>query len=573
MKYLLNFLLAFCLLAESISQARIDTAKEYKILDDWSKTMESDPKDKWSRLLPSKRFYVYSRLSDLESAKSSINQVVGYYGNANIAWLNGQAELELAATGITKANADSFWYHVVINDSIEIVPWQHPSQFRSNSIGNYAYLGKFASLHKIIKFEIYQTGDYPNRRIIYFNNLYTPTPEIYQARLLYNDPYLFKPFQQHFIPPEKSIMIGGYKIQLIGNTTNPTRVQMKTIPPKSFEWSDSINHIAVSIMPTLLNEIYQVYLRHYTSISSDTVFISNKWNSSAYGPFPQLMVNASYFKKPGNYELIVVAKVPDEFNRTEKPSQASLFFSVKPSSVIQFSTKQVILYTGLLVLIGGSGFFYYRSRNRRQLAKQQQEKEIAMLQLRAVRSQLNPHFMFNALSGIQNLMNKHENIKASDYLSRFARITRQVLKESDQEMNSLQDEIKLLDDYLLMEQLRFGFQYSIQTAGDIDLIHTDIPSMILQPLVENAVKHGVSDLAEKGYVEISIQKETNQLVLLVKDNGKGFSLTDKNTGHGLRLIKERIKIHNKLYPDATILFDTLSIEGYCVCKLELNHWL
>lgn len=181
--------------------------------------------------------------------------------------------------------------------------------------------------------------------------------------------------------------------------------------------------------------------------------------------------------------------------------------------------------------------------------------------------------MFNALSGIQNLMNKNEGNKASNYLSRFARITRHILKESEQDLTSIQDEINLLEDYLLMEQLRFGFQYTITVAESIDRLHTDIPAMLLQPLVENAVKHGVSGLSANGCIEIAILLQGNSLVVKVKDNGGGFSLTDKTDGQGLKLVGERIQLLNKLYPDTTIRFDVLSTEGFCICEIVLNHWI
>jgi len=566
MKPLLSTLLIFGSIFSSVAQPITDTVKQLYHFNEWTSIMETDTKDRWLRYAANEHFQVFNRWTKPLPHQQQLTAVSSFYGNAVLTWLNGQPELELAVAGITKANADSFLYHVVVNDSIEIVPWQHPSVFKTNSKGTYVYIGKFESLHKLIKFEIYYSGKYYDKKTIYYNNLYTPAPVIANARLLYQDPNLFNPHKQHFIPRHKTMAIGGHEWE-------PSSQKRKEIQYRSFDWSDSISHINVYIKPVLLNEMYRVYLRHHSDTHSDTSFISNNWNLSNYSKNPELMINAAYFKRPGNYEIIIAAEVPEDFNQKAIHTQTSLFFSVKPSSLVQFSPKQAILYTGFLMLIGGTGFFYYRGRNKRLFARQAQEKEMATLQLRAVRSQLNPHFMFNALSGIQNLMHKQDSTKASDYLSRFARITRQVLKEADQDMNSLEDEIKLLDDYLLMEQLRFGFQYSIQTAAGIDLLHTDIPSMLLQPLVENAVKHGVSGLAEKGYIEISIQQESGKLVLLVQDNGKGFSLPEKNAGLGLRLIRERIALHNKLYPDTTILFDTLSADGYCVCKLELNHWL
>ena len=128
------------------------------------------------------------------------------------------------------------------------------------------------------------------------------------------------------------------------------------------------------------------------------------------------------------------------------------------------------------------------------------QKEIAKLQLNSIRSQLNPHFLFNALSGIQNLINKNEIDNANKYLSKFARLTRNVL--DDKELISLAQEKALLDDYLQMEQLRFGFNYEINAVENLDLNNIEIPSMLLQPFVENAIKHGIASKNNEGSVEI-----------------------------------------------------------------------
>lgn len=97
--------------------------------------------------------------------------------------------------------------------------------------------------------------------------------------------------------------------------------------------------------------------------------------------------------------------------------------------------------------------------------------------------------------------------------------------------------------------------------------------MLLQPLVENAVKHGVARLAENGYVELSFMPKGNILAIQVKDNGPGFSSHNHSDGHGLKLVQERIQLLNKLYPDTTIRLDVLSTEGFCICQIELNHWI
>src|SRR5690606_5158851 len=199
------------------------------------------------------------------------------------------------------------------------------------------------------------------------------------------------------------------------------------------------------------------------------------------------------------------------------------------------------------------------------------QKNTARLKLTSIRSQLNPHFLFNALAGIQNLMNKNEIDNANKYLSKFARLTRNVL--DDKELISLSQEKTLLDDYLQMEQLRFGFRYEINHVGNLDLDNIEIPSMLLQPFVENAVKHGISQKATAGKITIEFIKQANNLVLTVTDNGNGFDTEKKYNGLGLQLSDSRIALLNRIYKENRF---TLAIQsttnGTTIC-LTLTDWL
>jgi two-component system LytT family sensor kinase len=153
--------------------------------------------------------------------------------------------------------------------------------------------------------------------------------------------------------------------------------------------------------------------------------------------------------------------------------------------------------------------------------------------------------MFNALAAIQNLMNKHDVEGANKYLAKFARLTRSVLDDSNADMISISSEIALLEDYLQMEQLRFGFKYDIYVDEEIDKANIEIPAMLLQPFIENAVKHGVSKLKNDGLISISFTKEGNKLILKVTDNGKGFDVQQAN-GKGIMFSKSRINLFNSI---------------------------
>lgn len=229
----------------------------------------------------------------------------------------------------------------------------------------------------------------------------------------------------------------------------------------------------------------------------------------------------------------------------------------------------LILPVILVVLIIFMAMKLYKKTDESKNAQLQQQ--ISKLQLNSIRSQLNPHFLFNALSGIQNLMNKNEIDNANKYLSKFARLTRNVL--DDKELISLAQEKALLDDYLQMEQLRFGFNYEINAVENLDLDNIEIPSMLLQPFVENAVKHGTSQKAVDGQIIISFNKQANDLVLTVSDNGNGFDTNIKYNGLGLQLSDGRIALLNSIYKENRFILEKQSSSEGTYISLTLTDWL
>ncbi len=168
-------------------------------------------------------------------------------------------------------------------------------------------------------------------------------------------------------------------------------------------------------------------------------------------------------------------------------------------------------------------------------------------------------------------MNKNEIDNANKYLSKFARLTRNVL--DDKELISLSQEKTLLDDYLQMEQLRFGFTYKISHSENFALDNIEIPSMLLQPFVENAVKHGISQKATDGKIIITFSKQANDLVLTVTDNGNGFDTEKKNDGLGLQLSDSRIALLNSIYKENRFILAIQSTTSGTKISLTLTDWL
>lgn len=183
-------------------------------------------------------------------------------------------------------------------------------------------------------------------------------------------------------------------------------------------------------------------------------------------------------------------------------------------------------------------------------------------ELKAIRSQMNPHFIFNVLNSIEAYVVEKDSMSASKLIHKFAALSRIVLENSHSSLVTLSSEVDLLKLYLDLEQERFAFQFSYEIIldEDKDVLIKKIPSMLLQPIVENAVHHGVRHLVDKkGKILILIKKTNNTILVEVTDNGVGFENNKNNkvyTGgsFGIKGIKERINMINlnTLYPLASM---------------------
>ena len=258
-------------------------------------------------------------------------------------------------------------------------------------------------------------------------------------------------------------------------------------------------------------------------------------------------------------------------------------YSIQSQHVTSYSfrIKPAWHQTTAFKLVAGSliaaflGFIVLLLRARRQkqlLLAEQQKKEKAETEIKAIRAQLNPHFVFNALNSIQGLINKAEIDKANNYLADFANLMRDVLNGNNNENNELYREIQTLESYLKLEQLRFHFAYKIDTGRIINLSEIQVPSLLLQPLVENAIKHGISVLQDKGKIEIVFIQSNNDLLVRVTDNGKGFDTRHAAQGYGLKLTRQRIALINDMSKTHSIVMDIDTRTGTTV-NLTFKNWL
>jgi Histidine kinase len=341
---------------------------------------------------------------------------------------------------------------------------------------------------------------------------------------------------------------------------------------------------------TLVKDLSDIDYLYNTSIkdkkTNKIIFKSTTWEygniiSEDHKALPYIKIDRNIFKKSGEYEIIIQPSL--DWNKCIEcdfsPKEIEKYTTRHTLSITldeeNYSKKDLILIvliaSAVFGAIAGACITYIKKKEAKKLAQQFKEKEIAKLQLSSIRSQLNPHFLFNALSGIQNLMNKNETENANKYLAKFARLTRNVL--DDKELISLSQEKTLLDDYLQMEQLRFGFEYEINTSENLDLENIEIPSMLLQPFVENAVKHGIAQKAIDGKITITFSTHKNDLVLTVTDNGNGFDTAKKHNGLGIALSQNRITLLNSVYKENRFTLVTESSTNGTIISLTLTDWL
>ncbi len=151
------------------------------------------------------------------------------------------------------------------------------------------------------------------------------------------------------------------------------------------------------------------------------------------------------------------------------------------------------------------------------------DKQIAEAQLTALNAQMNPHFIFNCMNSIQKYILKNEKAKALDFLQHFSELMRSVLDSSTKTRITLDEEISMLEKYILLEQQRLDhkFDYSISIAKDLQTDFFEVPGMIIQPYIENAIWHGLMNMPDKGKLMLSFEKENGSIRCVVEDNGVG----------------------------------------------------
>ena len=297
------------------------------------------------------------------------------------------------------------------------------------------------------------------------------------------------------------------------------------------------NRIVVKYSAICFNSANEI--KYYYNLSEvDTIWHEN--NSDQI-----ILENLS----PGTYKLKIKARIKnnERFSSTkeltiviEKPWWQNNWFRIL-----------------LLLIIVGFGYLFYKRKviTIRQKEEQKFEQKIKMAELEqtALRSQMNPHFIFNCLTSIQQLIISKNTTDANEYLVKFSRLIRKTLEFSSQSFISIYDEKEYLKEYLLLEQMRFQgrFDFTFNIYEDIDIVRTLVPTMMLQPIIENCIRHGIKPLVNRmGNISITILRKGNSLFCVIKDNGVGYkhkTMFDKNIfsehkSYGIEIVRRRLEL-------------------------------
>ena len=221
-----------------------------------------------------------------------------------------------------------------------------------------------------------------------------------------------------------------------------------------------------------------------------------------------------------------------------------------------FAALVLSIGIGIILIIILLIFRRYRRRNKEEKERLKVERYLLELEQMTLRLQMNPHFIFNSLNSIGNLIRKHNTKDARKYLDNFASLLRDVLNNNQENLIDLEQELTMCQKYLKLEALRFKdrFNYVINIENSIDLNEVFLPPLTLQPYIENAIWHGLLHKEKDCQLSISMERQANGINCIIEDNGIGRkeSLEMKTINHkqgpstGMKNIEKQIEILNKM---------------------------
>lgn len=328
---------------------------------------------------------------------------------------------------------------------------------------------------------------------------------------------------------------------------------------------------AAWLVPAFLDGV-QRYLRETTDSSPGidwkaVVFLSAKWLAlSVLTPITYYMAKhfplrrADWPRTIGSHIVGVVALIFG-WAAIGMVVERGLFGAAHSQGSLQSQYGHWLLNVGTLAVVmyftmlaGFQAFMYYAEARERETHASRLAEQLSEARLQALRGQLNPHFLFNSLNAITVLVRDKDTRAASRVLELLSDLLRQVLRTEQPHEVPLNQELEFVERYLAIEQVRFADRLHVDLEIDSQTHDALVPTFVLQPLVENAIRHGVVNREDGGRITISARRAGPELRLSVRDDGIGFEAHPEHNGVGLSNTRERL---HTLYGDrATLSIDT-----------------
>ena len=311
------------------------------------------------------------------------------------------------------------------------------------------------------------------------------------------------------------------KAQKLGEEIGDLKIQQKSLKELS-KIAESKGEVEEAL------ELYKKYIRYQdSSVSLKEEELDQK-----------LIISEEYSKKQQQIDLL---EKNEEINE-------------KTIELLRSSSRnqKILIYSllGGLLLVFGSAYLVYKNMRQRRLANQ-------LVALRSLRSQMNPHFIFNALNSVNLYIAQKDERTANKYLTEFSRLMRLVLEQSQKDFIPLQQELEMIDLYINLEHDRFKdkFDFQLQIDPELDGDSYQIPPMLIQPYIENDIWHGLRYKEEKGLLKVEYKLDRNTIKVRVEDNGigrvKSSQIKTKNQrktqSTGMYNIESRLKIINSMF--------------------------
>lgn len=294
-----------------------------------------------------------------------------------------------------------------------------------------------------------------------------------------------------------------------------------------------------------------LYNLQWIFLDMSNLYLRNADTANAYLTYVQYKKYYDAYTSQQNTKGLTDARLRYEVENHNKEVEL-LSLQLKNNRLLNYA------FTGFFILTFAIGYLLFRgSKLKAKRSLSEMNRRISELTQANLRQQMNPHFVFNTLNSIQYYMYQHDKLATNNYLTKFSNLIRRVLENSQHTSVSLHDELDALKLYLELESLRFRdrFEYEINVDEEIDTLMYKVPTMLIQPYVENSICHGLMPKAEKGFVKICIKLKEDYLSCIIEDNGIGRDAArERNSGKkknhnslGTQITESRLDLVNELY--------------------------